>query len=182
MAIELWNPRQNYTRQEEFLLHRTKRHRKLFRFLREHRAELFDQTFQEELASMYRDTGAGEEPKPPAMMAMAMLLQGYVGASDAEAVELALVDLRWQMVLDCLGAEMPAFSQGAFQSFRERMIAHDMDRRLLERTADLARKTRGFDPKKLPKPSAQRSIPALLWELAASKTASICWLMPPASW
>jgi IS5 family transposase len=151
MAIQLWNPRQNYTRQEESLLHRTKRHRKLFRFLREHRAELFDHTFQEELASMYRDTGAGEEPKPPAMMAMAMLLQGYVGASDAEAVELTLVDLRWQMVLDCLGAETPAFSQGAFQSFRERMIAHDMDRRLLERTADLARKTRGFDPKKLPK-------------------------------
>jgi hypothetical protein len=35
-----------------------------------------------------------------------------VGASDAEAVELSLVDLRWQMVLGCLGATTPAFSQG----------------------------------------------------------------------
>jgi len=35
---------------------------------------------------------------------MALLLQGYVGASDAEAVELSVVDLRWQMGLGCLGA------------------------------------------------------------------------------
>ena len=41
---------------------------------------------------MYRETGA-----------MALLLQSYVGASNAEAVELTVVDLRWQMVLDCLG-------------------------------------------------------------------------------
>jgi hypothetical protein len=52
---------------------------------------------------------------------MVTLLQGYVSASDAEAVELSLVDLRWQMVLDCLGAATPPFSQGALQTFRERM-------------------------------------------------------------
>ena len=65
---------------------------------------------------------------------MVTLLQGYVGASDAEAVELLLVDLRWQMVLDCLGAANPPFSQGALQTFRERMIAYEMDRALLDRT------------------------------------------------
>jgi hypothetical protein len=84
-------------------------------------------------------------------MAMAVVLQGYTGASDAEAVELTLVDLRWQMVLDCLGAQQPAFSQGALHDFRHRLIKHDMDRRLLERTAELARSTGEFDPKKLPK-------------------------------
>jgi hypothetical protein len=35
--------------------------------------------------------------------------------------------------------------------FRERLIAHDMDRRLLERTRELAHGTKGFDAKKLPK-------------------------------
>jgi hypothetical protein len=85
------------------------------------------------------------------MMAMAMLLQGYVGASDAEAVELTVVDLRWQMVLGRLGTDEPAFSQGAFQSFRERLIAADLDRRLLERTAEIARTSGAYDPRKLPK-------------------------------
>jgi hypothetical protein len=70
---------------------------------------------------------------------MVVLLQGYVGASDAEAVELSLVDLRWQMVLDCIGAIEPPFSQGGLQSFRERMIANEMDRVLLDRTVSLVR-------------------------------------------
>ena len=50
-----------------------------------------------------------------------------------------VVDLRWQMVLGCLGAASPAFSQGGLQAFRDRMIAHDMDRVLLERTVALVR-------------------------------------------
>jgi hypothetical protein len=52
---------------------------------------------------------------------------------------LSLVDLRWQMVLDCLGASTPPFSQGGLLAFRERMIAHDMDRVLLDRTVALVR-------------------------------------------
>lgn len=130
---------------------RLTRTRKLFGFLRMHRHELFDDEFQAELESMYRDTGAGKEPVPPAMLAMVALLQGYHGISDAEAVEMSVVDLRWQLVLDVLGSAEPAFSQGALSGFRARLIHHDMDRRLLERTVELARKTKGFDWKKLPK-------------------------------
>jgi hypothetical protein len=52
---------------------------------------------------------------------------------------MALMDLRWQMALDCLGAGEPVFSQGALQAFRERMIEHEMDRVLLERTVALVR-------------------------------------------
>ncbi|MGH9158996.1 MAG: transposase, partial [Vicinamibacteraceae bacterium] len=48
-------------------------------------------------------------------------------------------------------AEQPAFSQGALQEFRERLIAADLDRRLLERTVDLAKRTKAFDHRKLPK-------------------------------
>ena len=118
---------------------RLTRVRALFGFLRLQRHELFDEAFQEQLESMYRGTGAGEVPHPPALMCMAVLLQGYVGASDAEAVELTMVDLRWQLVLGCLGASAPPFSQGALQAFRERMVAHQMDRALLERTVALVR-------------------------------------------
>lgn len=151
MPLERWKPSKSITRQEEYLLKRCRKKRKLFAFLREHRDQLFDEAFQEELESMYRGTGAGKEPLCPALMAMALIMQGYLGVSDADAVELTVVDLRWQMVLDRLGEEKPAFSQGALFLFRERLIEHDMDRRLLERTAELARATKGFDAKKLPK-------------------------------
>lgn len=137
--MERWLPRSELTAQESRLMKRLTRVRTLFAFLRLHRRELFDADFQERLEAMYRTTGAGEAPIPAALMCMVVLLQGYVGVSDAEAVELAVVDMRWQMVLDCLGTETPPFSQGALQDFRERMVAHDMDRLLLERTAALVR-------------------------------------------
>ena len=151
MPIERWNPSRTYTRQEEWLLKRLRRTRKLFAFLRDHRHEIFDDAMQAEFESMYRDTGAGKDPVCPAMMAMAAVMQGYLGVSDAEAVELTVVDLRWQMVLDRLGSTEPVFSQGAFQEFRQRMIRHDLDRRLMEKTILLARTTGAFDFKKLPK-------------------------------
>jgi hypothetical protein len=151
MAIERWRPRSACTKQETFLLGRLRRTRKLFAFLRDHRLELFDEDFQAELATMYRDTGAGAEPVVPALLAMAVLLQGYLGVSDAEAVELTVVDLRWQMVLDRLGTDVAAFAQGTLFAFRQRLIRTEMDRRLLERTVELARRTKAFDWKKLPK-------------------------------
>lgn len=151
VAIERWKPSRAFTKHEQFLLKHVRRTRKLFAFLREYRHEIFDDAFQSEFASMYRDTGAGDPPVAPAMMAMATLLQGYTGVSDAEAVILTVVDLRWQMVLGRLGSEEPAFSQGAFYEFRQRLIRTEMDRRLLERTAEIARSSKAFDAKKLPK-------------------------------
>jgi hypothetical protein len=150
-AMERWRPSQAVTRQEQFILKRLEKRRKLFGFLRRHRHEIFDDEFQTELESMYRETGAGKEPVAPAQVAMALLLQGYLGLSDWDAVEAAAMDLRWQMVLGCLGATEPPFSQGALQAFRERLISHDMDRRLLERTVELAKRYQEFDWKKLPK-------------------------------
>jgi hypothetical protein len=151
LALVRWKPKAEETIQEEFLLKRLGRTRKLFAFLRLHRREILDDAFQDELEGMYRDSGAGKAPLAPGLMAMAALLQGYVGASDAETVELTVVDLRWQMVLDRLGEKKPAFSQGAFQEFRQRFIRTDMDRRLLEKTVEVARKTLAYDSGKLPK-------------------------------
>ncbi|HVJ90375.1 MAG TPA: transposase, partial [Labilithrix sp.] len=137
--MERWAQRVEPTKQEQMIMKRLTRVRALFGFLRQKRHVIFDDAFQDALASMYRDSGAGDEPHPPAMLCMASLLQGYVGVSDAEAVECTVMDLRWQMVLDCLGAAEPAFSQGALQAFRERLVAHEMDRVLLERTVMLVR-------------------------------------------
>ena len=137
--MDRWSPPVELSRQEQLLMKRLTRVRVLFGFLRLHRHELFDEAFQSQLENMYRTTGAGDPPNPPAQMCMVVLLQGYVGASDAEAVELSLVDLRWQMVLNCHGADSPPFSQGGLQAFRERMIEHQMDRLLLEKTATLVR-------------------------------------------
>jgi hypothetical protein len=151
MTITRWTPPEELSRQEEMLLKRLDRVRKLLGFLRLHRHVLFNDEFQGELEAMYRDTGAGKDPVPPALMAMATFVQAYLGVSDAEMVELTIVDLRVQMVLGCLGATKPAFSQGALVDFRERLIRTDMDRRLLERTVELARETGGFDWRKLPR-------------------------------
>ena len=118
MTIARWTPPVAPTRHEQFILKRLGRVRKLLGFLRLHRHELFDEGFQDELAEMYRRTGAGKAAHPPAMMAMAMLVQGYLGMSDAEMIELTVLDLRVQMVLGCLGAEAPPFSQGALQDTR----------------------------------------------------------------
>jgi Transposase DDE domain/Transposase domain (DUF772) len=137
--MDRWTPPVELMKREQLLMKRLNRVRALFGFLRLNRHRIFDDAFQEQLEGMYRQTGAGDDPHPPAMLCMVLLLQGYVGASDAEAVEAAVMDRRWQMVLDCLDAEEPPFSQGALQAFRERMVAHQMDRVLLERTVALVR-------------------------------------------
>jgi len=114
MPVIRWSPNISLSRREQFLVGRMTRTGKLFAFLRKHRHELFDDAFQSELEAMYRDTGEGKQPVSPALLAMVILLQAYTGASDAQAVELSIVDARWQMVLGVIGEDDPPFSQGAF--------------------------------------------------------------------
>jgi hypothetical protein len=151
--MKRWNPAVPCTEREGRLLKLAGKSRKLLVFLRERRHEIFDESFQAELETMYRDSGQGEEPQPPALLCMAMLLQGYLQVSDAEAVRLSATDNCWRMVLATLSdkGDKPAFSQGGLQQFRERVVRHDMDRRLLERTIEVAKRSRAFDWKRLPK-------------------------------
>jgi hypothetical protein len=137
------------SRLEAMVCQRLTRNGRLFAFLRRHRHELFDEAFQAELAGMYADMPRGKPPKPPALLAMVTLLQAYERKSDASAVEEAVFDRRWQMVLDCMGTEVPIFSQGVLVDFRRRLIKHDLDRRLLERTVELAREKGDFGDKAL---------------------------------
>ena len=98
---------------------------KFYVFLREIRAELFDDAFQAELATAYQPRGTA--PVPPALLAMVLLLQAYDQVGDAEAVVTAHLDPRWQLALGCVGATKAPFSQGVLVTFRDRLIAHDLD-------------------------------------------------------
>lgn len=144
-----WSPPQDLSPAEAKIAARAAKKKKLFGFLREIRTELFEPAFQEELAGMYRQTGAGKPPVPPALLAMATLLQAYTGVSDQEAVELTLDSKRWPLVLDGLGTEEPLFSQGTLFDFRMRLMSTGRDQRLLERTVELARTRGGFEAKTL---------------------------------
>jgi hypothetical protein len=50
-------------------------------------------------------------------------------------------DRLWQLVLDCLDAKEPPFSKGTLIGFRTRLIESQMDRRLIERTIEVANST-----------------------------------------
>jgi hypothetical protein len=132
----VWQPPVEPSRLEREVIKRVKR-AKLFVWLREHRHELFDADFQAELAGMYQDAKVGQPPVPPAQLALATILQAYTGASDDEVLEALVMDRRWQLVLDCMDHATAPFSKTTLVSFRARLIAHDLDRRLVERTVAL---------------------------------------------
>jgi transposase len=95
------------------------------------------------------DSPKGQPPVPPARLALAVILQAYAKVSDDEVIEATVMDRRWQLVLDCLGAEEPPFSKGTLVGFRKRLIERDLDRRLIERTVELAARTKGFGARAL---------------------------------
>src|SRR5215207_3842292 len=143
-----WHPPVELSPAEQTIVKRIRR-AKLFVFLRERRHELFDAAFQEELGRLYEDRRRGQPPVPPAQLALATVLQAYTGVSDDEVIEATTMDRRWQLVLDCLDTETPPFSKGTFVTFRARLIEKQMDRRLLERTVDLAASTGAFGSRQL---------------------------------
>src|SRR5216684_3236673 len=85
----------------------------------------------------------------PAQLALATILQAYTGVSDDEVIEATVMDRRWQLVLDCMDAGQPPFAKGTLVGFRKRLIEQNLDRRLVERTVELAARTGGFGPRAL---------------------------------
>lgn len=141
-----WKPSASRDR-EKAVAQGLRRASKFYVFLWSIREELFDRAFQEELDTAYEPRG--QEPCPPAMLAMVMLLQRYTGLGDAAAVDEAENDQRWQLVLGTLGKKRAPFGQGSLVRFRAKAIAHDLDKKLVERTVELAKRTQAFDWRKL---------------------------------
>ena len=148
MRPEHWNPPIELSNQEQKIVKRIKR-AKLFTFLRESRHLLFDEAFQEELSKMYAEAEKGQPPVPPAQLALTTILQAYTGASDAEAIEALTMDRRWQLVLDCLDCEQAPFSQATLVRFRQALIIHQLDRRLIEPRVELAQTNKKFGSRQL---------------------------------
>jgi IS5 family transposase len=148
MRPPVWEPPVELSATEAVVVKRI-RHAKLFVFLREQRHVLFSAAFQEELATMYAASAQGQPPIPPAQLALATILQAYMGVSDDEVLEALLMDRRWQLVLDCLDCETAPFAKGTLVAFRERLLAQDLDRRLVERTVTVAREQGGFGDRAL---------------------------------
>ena len=122
---------------------------KLFVFLREYRHQIFDEAFQQELAVLYQDSKQGQPPIAPAQLALATIFQAYMGVSDDDAVEATIMDRRWQLGLDCLDTEEAPFSKGTLVNFRKRLIDVNMDRRLIERTIEVANQSGAFGSRAL---------------------------------
>jgi len=61
-----------------------------------------------------------------------------MGVSDDEVIEELEMDRRWQLVLDCLDCEQAPFSKATLVRFRAALIAKGFDRRLIERTVEMA--------------------------------------------
>ena len=81
-----WTFAVEHSRAEAKVINKLERTGRFFAFLREVRAELFDDAFQAELERAGYGTPRGQKPLPPAMLAMVTLLQAYTQTSDAEAV------------------------------------------------------------------------------------------------
>jgi len=145
----MWNPPIALTPEEHKIAARTRKARKFFVFLREHRHELLDAACQDTLTATYSAAPSGKAPVAAGLLALATLLQAYCHVGDRDAVELTVMDKRWQMVLDCLGAEQPPLSQSTLWNFRMRLMAHNLDKILLERTVTLAEQTGGFGARQL---------------------------------
>lgn len=143
-----WHPPVEPSSLEQTIITRIKR-AKLFIFLRYHRHELFDDALQEELATLFAPSRRGQPPIAPALLALATILQAYTGASDDEVIEATLMDRRWQLVLDCLDSDQAPFSKGTLVAFRQRLINGQMDRRLIERTIEIASQSQAFGPRAL---------------------------------
>src|SRR5260370_5772836 len=148
MQPPLWQPPIDFSEQEEQIVKKIRK-AKLFVFLRQHRHELFDEAFQEELAHLYRKAERGQAPVSPAVLALALILEAYTGVSDDEVIEATMMDRRWQLVLDCVDAEQAPFSKGTLVAFRQRLIEGQMDRRLIERTIEIAAQSQAFGSRPL---------------------------------
>ena len=143
-----WHPPIELSAKEQQVVSRIRK-AKLFIFLRQIRHQLFDEQFQTELATLFKDSSVGKCPVPPAQLALALILQAYTGVSDDEVIEALEMDRRWQLVLNCLDCEQPPFSKATLVRFRAVLIAKGSDRKLVERTVEIAKTKGSFSATKL---------------------------------
>lgn len=93
----------------------------------------------EDFASLYT-LDNGRPSVAPSLLALATLLQHHDNVSDEEVVQRCRFDLRWKAALhlDALDITAP-FAKSTFQAFRGRLVLHDRDGQIFERSVKEAR-------------------------------------------
>ena len=183
MTIARWTPPVAPTRQEQFMLKRLGRVRKLLGFLRLHRHELFDDAFQDELAAMYRTHGRrerGASARDDGHGDARAGLSGDVRRRDDR------VDRRRSAGAD--GPGVPGCRGAAVFARRVAGVSRTADRRRpgspragTHRRVGEAHARRSTLAS-CPRPCAWRSIRVRWRARAASRTPSTCWPMRRATW
>jgi Transposase DDE domain len=139
----MWNPPIALTLEEQNMAARPRQRRQCFVLLRERRHDRLDADFQHTLAKRESPEPTGNAPLEGGRWALALLVQAYCHVSAREAGERTVMDQRWQMVLDGLGTAPPPCSQGPLGNFRRRLMAHNLDKTLLDRPVTWAEQTGG---------------------------------------
>lgn len=91
----------------------------------------------EDFASLYTQNN-GRTSVPPSLLAKALLLQTHDHVSDAEATGRARFDIRWKVALG-IGVEDAPFAKSTLQEFRARLILHEAERAIFERSVAAAK-------------------------------------------
>jgi hypothetical protein len=136
---------------EDNLVKRLGKRSKFYIFLRSIRHRLLDDAMQNELEAMFSDKPRGKVAVPAAQLVLMALLQAYEKASDDDAIENAIANDRWKLVLGTLGSNESPCCKKTLVFFRQRMVEHGMSNQVLDKTIELARQTKLFDYKKVGK-------------------------------
>jgi transposase len=138
-----WQPPIPRSRAAQAITHRLRR-AKRFGWRREPRHERCDAPVQAALAVTDGARPCGQPPVPPVQLARVTLRPADVGCAADAVIAATTMDRRGQLALDGLDCVPPPFRHGRLVAFRQRLIAHDRDRRLSERTIALARQRGGI--------------------------------------
>jgi hypothetical protein len=139
----MWNPPVALTPEKQKMAARTRKARRVFVLLRARRPELLDADVPHTLAKRSSPEPGGKAPGEAGVVALATLVQASCHVGDRDAVERTVMDKRWQLVLDGLGTAQSPCRQSTLWHLRLRLLAHERDKVLLERTVALAEQPGG---------------------------------------
>jgi len=105
---------------------------------------IIDLLFSDEDLEMMYCADTGRPSLPPSLMCGVLLLQFYDDASDQEAAERVLFDLRWKVALH-LPLDYAGFERSSLSKFRKRLLEHGQERYAFDRFVAVGREA-GFIP------------------------------------
>jgi hypothetical protein len=116
----------------------------LYGYLAQNREQLFR---DEDFAALYCPDN-GRQSVPPSVAVSVLFLRAYEGVSFAEAVERTKYDLRWKVALGLELEEVP-MQKSALQEFEAKLVLHEMEEPLLNKSIAEARRAGYLNNRKL---------------------------------